>query len=219
MPKVVDHARRRAEITGVTAREIARVGIDGVRVRDVARAAGSTSGLVSYYFADKRELLLATFHDVTALAARRAETAIAAGASRLEAYVEGMLPTDAERMLTWRVWLAFWGAAMGDDVLSAEQRRRQDTYTRRLAEALRDEQAAGRVRAELDCDDEARRLISVIDGISVQALFAPDVWTAELQRRHVEEHLATLRPPTPVPTSPAPTRRQRPPSARKDRSA
>ena len=68
MPRTVDHEQRRAQLTEVTAHEIVRVGLEGVRLRDVARAAGWTTGAVSHYFPDKRTLLLATFRSRTELA-------------------------------------------------------------------------------------------------------------------------------------------------------
>lgn len=202
MPRLVDHSQRRAELTDATAREIARVGLDGVRVRDVARAAGSTSGLLTYYFTDKRELLLATFRDRTEHARRRIADALTHGRGELDAMVDVLLPIDDDGVLTWKVWLAFWGAAVGDDVLADEQRHRYEVFTTGLVHALGAEAAAGRLRPGLDLVHEARRLATVIDGIAVQALFAPAVWPAATQRRVVDEHLATLSPDPGRPRTP-----------------
>jgi len=49
------------------------------------------------------------------------------------------------------------------------------------------------VRADLDPAHEARRLVAVLDGIAVQAIFRPDRWPPAEQLQVVEEHLATLR--------------------------
>ena len=50
-----------------------------------------------------------------------------------------------------------------------------------LAQALAAEQAAGRLQQDLDLDHEARRLVAVLDGIAVQAVFEPQCDTgAEL---------------------------------------
>jgi len=65
----------------VTAREIARVGLERVTLRDIARAGGWTTGIVSHYFVDKRELMIATFRS-------RAGSA-GPGAARLRPVVTG----------------------------------------------------------------------------------------------------------------------------------
>jgi len=202
VPRLVDADQRRAELTAITAREIARVGLERVTLRDIARVGGWSTGIVSHYFADKRELLLATFRSRADLAARRAAEGIAAGASALQAFVEAVLPTDDERMLNWQVWLAFWGAAVGDGALTAAQRERYALFHASLEAALQAELSAGRVRADLDLGYEARRLVTVLDGIAVQAVFEADRFPPAEQRRVVADHLATLAPP------PAPSRRR-----------
>ena len=47
--------QRRAELIEVTAREIARVGLERVTLRDIARAGGWTTGIVSHHFVDELE--------------------------------------------------------------------------------------------------------------------------------------------------------------------
>ena len=194
MPKVVDAEQRRAELVELTAREIARVGLERVTLRDVARLGGWTTGIVSHYFVDKQDLLLATFRSRADVAGRHARELVDAGASPLGAFVEAVLPVDDERLLNWQVWLAFWGAAVGHEVLAAAQRDRHGHFHADLVRALRVEAAAGRLRAGLDLGHEALRLITVLDGIAVQVVFEPDRWPADAQRRIADAHLATLRP-------------------------
>jgi AcrR family transcriptional regulator len=198
MPRIVDHAQRRSELVDVTAREIARVGLDGVRLRGVGERAGWTTGAVSHYFADKRALLLATFRSRRSYAAQAIDEALAGGATELEAIIEAVLPVDEERCLNWSVWLAFWGAAVGDAELAEEQRRRYDEFCGSLRTAVRTEQQAGRLPAHLRPADEARRLAALLDGIAVQAIFAPTLWPPATQRRFVADHLATLQATPPV---------------------
>ena len=195
MPKVVDHAERRNELTDVTARQIAAVGIERLRLRDVAKLGGWTTGTVSHYFADKRQLLLATFRAQTNTARQRLVDAMADGADQLDAIVESTLPLDEARMLTWQVWLAFWGAAVGDPELCEEQRRRYQEFRDACEAAVRIRQEGRLVGATVDPGHEARRLVALIDGIAVQAIFAPEVWPPEEQRRLIAHHLAELNVP------------------------
>ena len=70
MPKVVDIDERRAELAAAAAQLIARAGVGAATMRDVAAEAGWTTGALTHYFADKRELLLFTFR--SSLAQRHA---------------------------------------------------------------------------------------------------------------------------------------------------
>lgn len=58
MPKIVDHAQRRAEIAQALWQVIFEQGIDGVSFRAVAEAGGVSIGRVQHYFAGKDELVL-----------------------------------------------------------------------------------------------------------------------------------------------------------------
>jgi AcrR family transcriptional regulator len=194
MPRVVDHEARRRELVELTAREIARSGLDHLTLRDVARSGGWSTGMVSHYFRDKRALLEATFRSRAEHAGRLAQTLVAAGHRPLEAFVEAVLPLDEDRLLNWQVWLAFWGQAIGDPELSAAQQERHDSFQRDLVSALGDELTAGRLRSDLDLQHEALRMIMVVDGIALQVVFSPERWPAASQRAMVAQHLAGLRP-------------------------
>jgi AcrR family transcriptional regulator len=185
--------QRRAELIEVTAREIARVGLERVTLRDIARAGGWTTGIVSHYFVDKRELMIATFRSRADRARERIDAAVSAGAAALPAIVEAALPLDAERAASWKVWLAFWGVAVGDEELSAIQRQRHRTFAAAIEAALRAEQDAGRFGGT-DAGREALRLVAVLDGIALQAIFEPDRWPAEEQLAMARAHLAQLEP-------------------------
>jgi len=194
MPRTVDHEARRAALVEVTAQHIAGVGIEGVRLRDVARAAGWTTGAVSHYFPDKRTLLLTTFRSRTEASSRLFDAAARTRPGVLAASIDALLPLDEERTLNWRVWLAFWGAAVGDEELAGEQHRRQLLFTERLARTVRGAQELGEARPDLDVDQTARFLAALVDGVSIQAVFAPDVWPPAEQCRFVRRHLADLAP-------------------------
>lgn len=183
--------RRRAELIEVTAREIARVGLERVTLRDIARAGGWTTGIVSHYFVDKRELMIATFRSRADLARARIDDAVSEGAAALPAIVEAALPLDAERAASWKVWLAFWGVAIGDKELSAIQMERHRTFAAAIEAALRAEQEAGRLGGA-DAEREALRLVALLDGIALQAIFEPDRWPADEQLTMVRAHLAQL---------------------------
>lgn len=206
MPRLVDHEERRKQLTDATAREIERVGLAAVRLRDVARAAGWTTGAVTHYFTDKRQLLLATFRSRTEMAEARFEAAAATGRGMVDAKLDAVLPLDAERLLNWKVWLAFWGAAVGDAELAAEQRHRYETFRTGLEDAVRADQAGGVIVADVPAGYIARQLATLLDGIAVQVVFAPEMWPPADQHRLISGFLAPLRARTAAATASALTR-------------
>lgn len=187
MPRIVDPEQRRAEITDAAARLIARSGIESVTMREVAAEAGWTTGAVTHYFADKRELLLTTFQE--SLARRRSlrppETTTPA-IDRLRASLEGALPLDDDRRRHWLVTLTCCTQATGDEQLAAAQRdayREFRTYVAALV-------AASGLGSGAEARSLAEHLISFADGVAVQALFDPESWPPARQRAVLDAMLA-----------------------------
>ena len=97
MPKVVDIEERRAELAAAAAQLIARAGVGAATMREVAAEAGWTTGALTHYFSDKRELLLFTFR--SSLAQRHANRNAAERSTRgrrCSQALEGALPLDDE---------------------------------------------------------------------------------------------------------------------------
>ena len=190
MPKVVDIEQRRQELAEAAAQLIARAGVGAATMRDVAAEAGWTTGALTHYFADKRELLLYTFR--SSLAGRH----VARGRRRdltpeqeLMESLEGALPLDDARRRHWMVTIAFCAQAAGDDELSEAQRRAYRDFRTHIARL-----AAACVGGAGAVDDEAlaERLIAVADGIALQALFDPDGWPAERQLERLHETITPI---------------------------
>lgn len=180
----MDHDARRDEVAAVAAGLLASAGIEGSTIRDVAAAGGWSTTMVTHYFATKDELLLHTLASSVHRFADALAAAQAAGTDPLRAIIEQALPLDDARTDRWRLWLAFWGRAMGSETLAAIQRDRQDELVRAISAALRgrpglDDRAAR--------SHEARRLTALVDGVSVQAVFAPDLWPPDEQLAYFDD--------------------------------
>src|SRR2546427_1614844 len=70
---------RRTAIVRATVRCLARDGYTGLTMKKVAREAGVSQGILHYYFADKRAILVAALETVTADLDRRGGAAQAPG--------------------------------------------------------------------------------------------------------------------------------------------
>jgi len=155
-------------------------------MREVAAEAGWTTGALTHYFRDKRELLEFTLE---ASLARR-------GAARpnrdlppeavLRASLVRVLPLDDDARLHWTVTVAFCAQAAGDQELAQMQR---DAYRNFRGSVTAMVQRAGRASGTAAAA-EAERLIAVLDGVAIQALFDPDSWPPERQLAALDEALA-----------------------------
>jgi len=189
VPRSVDAVERRHELTEAAARLIAQSGIGAATMRGVATEAGWSTGALTHYFADKRELLLATLQ--TSLRRRRDQGPAPADDSPgavLHAALAAALPLDDDSRRHWMVTVAFCAEAAGDAELAAAQ---QDAYRQFLRRVTR---LVGRVTAgaEPEARRTAERLIALIDGVALQALFDPASWPAERQLAALDEELGSL---------------------------
>lgn len=188
MPKIVDFDVRRLELADATARLIARGGLGAATMRDVATEAGLTTGSVTHYFADKRELLLFTLNaSLQRRRARRDSPSVASPEEVLRSSLLWALPMNDDRRRHWMVTIAFCALAAGDDELAAVQRTAyrefRDWVTTQLIEC-------GLAAPRAQC--EAERLIAVVDGVAMQALFDQESWPATRQSAMLEQALASV---------------------------
>ncbi len=182
MPRAVDHDQRRREVALAATTLIARDGIDGATVRDIAKAAGYSTKIVSSYFSDKRELLLLVYRSSAERTRNRLTEARALGGDDIFACVDALLPLDGERRTDWAVIMAFWGMALSDPAFSREQRRRVRSVRQFLSAVIENAVAVGQLPDDTDAEQLAADLLTAVTGIAAQVHFDPSYWTTERQR-------------------------------------
>ena len=103
----VNSAQRKDEIVAAAFDLIARDGIESATMRQVATAAGATTGRVTHHFATRAELLVATLAEVARRRSRRITThADLEPSARLKATLLELLPLDTARLDEQRVWVS-----------------------------------------------------------------------------------------------------------------
>lgn len=196
MPKVVDHEQRRTEVAAAARSAIADRGLDGATVRDIAAAAGVSTGVLAHYFRDKDELLLQALRDSYAAAAGRMLRAGRRnpGLEAVRGMLEEELPLDDAGRTELRVWLAFWGRAAFNPALADEQAAGCRVWRKLIEEAIRVGIEDGSVRADAEPAEEAEALMAFVDGLGLQATLEPGRLPAERQRELLDLQLRRLRP-------------------------
>ncbi len=175
MPKVVDHHQRRRELLQATAAVIAAEGIQAATVRRIAAEVGCTTGLVTHYFPEKEELVIGALRQVNSVSAERmlARARQASGLEALRAVLMECLPLTVVARQEWHVWLSFWGVAWTSPALSAEHRDHYEVWRGSIHNALRDAAQVGQTRPGLDLREATDRLVALVDGLGLQAMYEP----------------------------------------------
>lgn len=164
---------RRAEALRLAQRVIVRDGLEGASLRVIAREGGFTTGVLSHYFRDKRELLHACFTSTMRGWLDDTERQLASAADEdehLRRFLVLAVPTMPERQEEWRIWAAMANHAMRDrataEVLVETDRRWESV----VAHALRRWQDASLLRADLPVRQTATVIVRLVDGLCLNAL-------------------------------------------------
>lgn len=176
MPKIVDHDERRLELVDATWRIIARLGIEGATMREIALEAGFANGALKPYFPTKDTLLTFAFRHVFNRTNERIRevTAGKAGIEALRAFCVEVLPLDAERVNEARIVVPFWQKAINDPEKAAIHRESMDQWHAAILGHLAEARTQGDVGAAVDDSAVAGHLLNMLLGAQIAAALAPD---------------------------------------------
>jgi len=175
MPKVVNHDQRRTALVEATWRIIARHGIEGTTMRQIATEAGFANGALKPYFPTKDDLLSSAFGHVFAQTSRRMQDATAGttGLVALRAYCHEILPLDDTRINEARIVIPFWQRALTDPAKASLHDGAMLEWRRALQTCLTQAREAGEVHTVVADDDIVGHLMTVVLGAQITALLTP----------------------------------------------
>lgn len=191
MPLIVDHEARRREVTEIAYGLIARGGMDAATVRKVADETGYSTNIVSHYFAGKRDLLQATFDLSLARSKERFFREIETG--NLDQALEALLPIDEAQRQNWRIWFAFWAAAVSYQGFADQQARQVRNIRLILKNFFLESGFFPSTLPDEEVENLARTTVSIVVGLATQASFDPDDWPPEQQRAVIRNHINYLK--------------------------
>jgi AcrR family transcriptional regulator len=197
VPKEVDHPARRRELADAACRVIARNGLGGTTLADVAEESGWSIGSIRHYFPNKDELIASALWRVGERVDERIRDRTAGGMTTNDLRIAAaeLLPLDADRRDEALVHLAFMAQAavvpaLADASEGAAQRL-QEPLAARIAHAMQ----AGELPAGLDAEDEAARLRVLLDGLRLQLVTTPRQTSATWALAVLDDHLSALSDP------------------------
>jgi AcrR family transcriptional regulator len=194
MPKIVDHDQRRVELVNATWRIIARHGMEGATMREIATEAGFANGALKPYFPTKDDLLTFAFGHVFNQTNRRmeAKTADLAGLEALRAFCHEILPLDEERISEARIVIPFWQKALTDPAKTRLHEESMAQWQASLRKYLGQARTAGEISAETPDDQVAGFLMTFVLGAQITAALTPATHAPGQLIAQLDAYLALL---------------------------
>jgi len=174
---------RRVAIVAAARAVMARRGIAGTTVRDVAAELGTSSGLIHHYYASMDDLLAEAFEQEARADLAAVLAAIATGRDATEklaiffsTYDRGMREDSAD--FGMQIWLDAWAEAARRPAVRRTSRRLNEEWQGALSAIISDGVAAGEMTSA-DPNASAWRILSLLDGLMLQVVAHGDVVTGE----------------------------------------
>ncbi|MDV3125838.1 TetR family transcriptional regulator [Mycobacterium sp. 21AC1] len=191
MPRPSVEAERRQQILTAACEVIATVGVPDLRLSDVAKTAGVSSGTVHYYFDTKKDVINAAFEFNLTESLNRRQALLSStksGLAILNDLVESYLPKDDQSRRAWKVWLALWAEATRDAHLRSVNEKLYGQWRDVVSEVIRTAQREGSARPGNPVV-LANMLISMLDGLAVQVLLESGAVTLASVRKTIKEFI------------------------------
>jgi AcrR family transcriptional regulator len=185
MPRPSVEAERREQILSATRHVVASKGFKAMRIADVAKRSGISTGTIHYYFETKRELMYAAFEwNFQQSQERRAHLVESAEdpRERLRAFLASYLPEGDVVVESWHMWLELWAEGLHDADLQELNEQVYGVWRRTMAAIIRDGQDHGHF---VDGDPVvlANGLVSMVDGLALQVLLGSRNMTLQHMRQ------------------------------------
>lgn len=197
MGRSASRDRRRVELIEATIAAIAKNGLVGTRLADVAAAAGVSYGVVSFYFKSKDALLLATLthlaEEYEAEVAQALARADDSPAAKLEAIVETDFSATIAEPKKIAAWTAFWSESRSQRRFQKRCVELQDAYYAVTYELCREIAEAGGYK-DVDPAGVALALNALVNGLWVEMQIRGSGFTRADGRRACRALLAAAFP-------------------------
>ena len=163
---------RKMEILGATWRLIAERGYHEIRVADIARACGTSSGTVHYHFPGKQDVLVEALRRCVQQAWERQSAELQRhtdAREQLLKLVDLQLPRAGDVRDEWSVWTQFWAEATVRPELRPVHNDLYGQWRRTVVRIVQRGVEQGVFR-DVDPEAFAMHLSALTDGLAIQVL-------------------------------------------------
>ncbi len=163
-------------------------------MRQLAEAAGLSTGTINHYFRNKRGLVIAAMDAVYALPADWDRYRDLPAPEQLRRMVDAFVLAPPRRRQWWKFWLEYMAHAGRDPELRARHEERYARQRRFYARIVRAGIESGHLRADLDPEHVADTFLGLANGLAVNQVVAGAAVTPERARALLHAYLASLAP-------------------------
>jgi AcrR family transcriptional regulator len=163
--------QRRKELLGVVYEAVSESGVDGVTMRQIAEAAGISTGTINYHFKNKHNLLILALEAAYELPE---DWKVYEGSpfSQLQRLAMGYV-FRSSRDRFWRFWINYTAHSTRDEEMRQHQNTRYERQRKFWSELLHDGIATGEVDPDVDPEREANDLLLIAHGLVLRQLQSP----------------------------------------------
>lgn len=194
-----DHNAKRAELLSAAIMVIAQEGYAGASLRRVARQAGCTTGTVTYYFANKEEMVAAVaqnlFDEIDTLREIN-QTRI-----DLKAIVGQWLDSmNGDEPNSWLAWLQLLAHARHEPAFASVIKQRYARFREVFTAVLKEGQSLGLIRNDIAAEMLADQISAMSDGWMMMMPVEPERFSTERRQSLLNALVTMIAPPKPAPS-------------------
>jgi len=196
-PRTASREARRQQLIDATMKCIARKGLGGTTLSDVAKEAGLSQGIVNLHFESKDNLLTETLASLAGEYREKFDKALDnsrdGAADKLAAIMEHDLRPSICNRRKLAIWFAFWGEVKSRPTyqrMCAEWDQRYDDVVASLCEQIISEGGYENISPT----SVTYALASMINGLWLSCLISPNTWSRDAARTAVMDYLASMFP-------------------------
>lgn len=191
---VGDHGAKRAELLAAAIAVIAEEGYAGASMRRVAQHAGCTTGAVTYYFANKEEMVSAVAQNLfdqfdTLLVNDREKLDIA---SVIKQWLQGF---NRDESNSWLAWLQLLNHARHEPAFAGIIKHRYARFRQVFSTVLEAGQKQGKIREDIPAELLADQISAISDGWMMMWPIEPDRFSPERVQALLDALIILISPP------------------------
>tara|TARA_R110002096_G_scaffold120252_1_gene260464 strand:+ start:4538 stop:5176 length:639 start_codon:yes stop_codon:yes gene_type:complete len=195
--RTASREKRRQQLIDATVKCIARKGLGGTTIGDVAKAAGLSQGIINLHFKSKDNLLEETLRHLADEYKMQFNRALQQSGPEAADQLRALMALDLHPSICdskkIAVWFAFWGEVKSRPTyrkICARSDRYYDEVTQKLCEQII---AAGNY-TEVSASAAATMLTSMTNGMWLSCLISPRSFDRKAAMDAIDEYLQNMFP-------------------------
>jgi AcrR family transcriptional regulator len=171
-----------------------REGLTNTTMREIAKEANCSTGVLSHYFKDRADILASALIAAHLGVRARIDHKIrdARGLEALRLFMLEVLPLNEQGLREARIEACFWGEAIGNDALMKIQNEEVDSFCQRVRTLLLQTADENELRSGVNIDQTVHECLILTDGLSIQAVMYPAMNDGATQLLLLEALLARI---------------------------